>query len=72
MEEPKRDRLEREEMSRSIRRPESPHEQRPQTIEASEIDDPPVKDGPQLAIQDKQYGHDQGSTLLGSMLLQRE
>ena len=43
----------REERSRSTRRPESPHEQRPQVIEASETDDPPAKDGPQLAIQDK-------------------
>ena len=42
-----------EERSRSIRRPESPHVQRPQVVEASETDDPPVKDGPQLAIQDK-------------------
>ena len=51
--EPKRDRTEREERSRSNRRPESPQEQRPQEIEASEADDPTVKDGPQLAIQNK-------------------
>ena len=53
LDEPERGKTEREERSRSTGRPESPHEQRPQVVEASETDDPPAKDGPQLFIQDK-------------------